>query len=87
MNITVFGNIILILSLVILDVSLYYLIEKASRELAPDEDRCEVEHAAKKSGRRKGSCLHFVFSKQSESHKERRKVCSGKQPVAHGFVR
>ena len=51
MDLTLLGNIILIICLVILGVALYYLIEKVSRTLQPSEDRCEVEHAAKKDRR------------------------------------
>ena len=87
MDLILIGNIILIICLVILGVSLYYLIEKVSRTLQPSKDRCEVEHAEEKNGRGKDSCLHFFLSKQPESHKKRGKVCTGKQSVAHGLIR
>ena len=87
MDLILIGNIILIICLVILGVSLYYLIEKVSRTLISEEDRCEVEHAAKKDRRCKGPGMHFIFSKQSKSHKKRGKVRSGKQSVTHSFVR
>ena len=87
MGYTILGEIILLLSLVILGIALYYLIEIATQELLPQEGSCEVEHAAKKNGRRKDPGLHFVFSKQSKSHTKRGKVCTGKQSFTHSFVR
>ena len=87
MDLTLLGNIILIICLVILGVALYYLIEKVSRTLQPSEDRCEVEHAEEKNRRCKSSCLHFIFSKQPKSHKKRSKVRPGKQSVTHSLIR
>ena len=108
------GDLFLILSLAILFLALYYLIERVSGELIADDcrqkkcdledfvfsekkpaadaalaaaDSHEVKHAAKESRGRKGTGVHFVFSKQSQSHKKRSAIRAGKQPLTHGFVR
>jgi hypothetical protein len=78
MTLSMLGNLILIFSLVILSEGLYHLIERVSRS--------EVEHAAGKNRRRKGSGMHIFFSKQPKGDTERGKIHAGKRPFTHGFV-
>ena len=78
MVLSMLGNLILIFSLVILSAGLYHLIVRISET--------EVEHAAGKNRRRKGSGMHIFFSKQPKGDTKRGKIHAGKRPFAHGFV-